>query len=68
MKSEYFTVKILERSKGIWRHIKSLEDGVHFPKRYAQRLYDYIEDNKYLILEHNKQQGNGFGFDADELV
>ena len=68
MKSEYFTVEILERSKGNWRHIKSLEDGGNLPKRYAQRLYDYIEENKYLILEHNKQEGNGFGFDADELV
>ena len=43
MKREYFTVEIIEKDNGNWRHIKSLEDGVHFPKRYAQRLYDYIE-------------------------
>lgn len=68
MYTESFTVETSEKVDGYWRYIRSSEHGVGFPKQYAQRLYDYIEENKYLILEHNKQEGNGFGFDADELV
>lgn len=68
MYPESFVVETSERVDGYWRYIRSSEHGVGFPKQFAQRLYDYIEENKYLILEHNKQQGNGFGFDADELV
>ena len=64
---ESFVVETSERVDGHWRYIRSSEHGVGFPKQFAQRLYDYIEENKYLILEHNKQQGNGFGFVADEL-
>lgn len=64
----HFTVETSEKDDGFWRYIKSSVHNVFFPKQFAQRLYDYIEENKYLILEHNKQQGNGFGFDADELV
>lgn len=64
---ESFVVETSERVDGHWRCIRSSEHGVGFPKKFAQRLYDYIEENKYLILEHNKQQGNGFGFVADEL-
>ena len=68
MQTEFFTIETCERVDGYWKYIKSSEHGVDIPKKFAQRLYDYIEENKYLILEHNKQQGNGFGFDADELV
>ena len=68
MQTNHFTVETSEKVDGYWRYIKSSEHGVFLPKRFAQRLYDYVEENKYLILEHNKQQGNGFGFDADELV
>ena len=68
MQTNNFTVLICDEVEGCWSYIKTSEHGIHFPKRYAQRLYDYIEENKYLILEHNKQQGNGFGFDADELI
>ena len=67
MKTKNFTVEVREKVDRHWKYIKSSEHGVGFPKQFAQRLYDYIEENKYLILEHNKQQGNGFGFDADEL-
>ena len=63
-----FTIETCEKVDGFWRYIKSSVHNVYFPKQFAQRLYDYIEENKYLILEHNKQEGNGFGFDADELV
>ena len=68
MYPESFAVETSEKVDGYWRYIRSSEHGVCFPKKFAQRLYDYIEENKYLILEHNKQQGNGFSFDADELV
>ena len=72
MLTNYFTVETCEKVECYWswnwRYIKSSEHGDCFPKQFAQRLYDYVEENKYLILEHNKQQGNGFGFDADELV
>lgn len=68
MQTNNFTVLICDEVEGCWSYIKTSEHGIHFPKRYAQRLYDYIEENKYLILKHNKQQGNGFGFDADELI
>lgn len=68
MQPNNFTVETCEKVDGYWRYIKSSEHNVYFPKQFAQRLYDYVEENKYLILEHNKQQGNGFGFDADELV
>ena len=67
MYPESFVVETSEKVDGYWRYIRSSEHGVGFPKQFAQRLYDYIEENKYLILEHNKQQGNGFGFDASEL-
>ena len=68
MQTNHFTVETSENVDGYWRYIKSSEHNIFFPKQFAQRLYDYVEENKYLILEHNKQQGNGFGFDADELV
>lgn len=68
MQPNHFTVETCEKVDGFWRYIRSSEHNVFFPKQFAQRLYDYIEENKYLILEHNKQQGNGFGFDADELI
>lgn len=69
MLTNYFTVETCEKVECYWswRYIMSSEHGDCFPKKFAQRLYDYVEENKYLILEHNKQQGNGFGFDADEL-
>lgn len=67
MYPESFVVETSERVDGHWRTIRSSEHGVGFPKKFAQRLYDYIEENKYLILEHNKQQGNGFGFVANDL-
>ncbi len=71
MLTDCFTVETCEKVECYWswswRYIKSSEHGDYFPKKFAQRLYDYIEENKYIILEHNKQQGNGFGFDADEL-
>ena len=68
MQPNNFTVETCEKVDGFWRYIRSSEHNIYFPKQFAQRLYDYVEENKYLILEHNKQQGNGFGFDADELV
>lgn len=68
MYPESFVIETSERVDGDWRYVRSSEHGVGFPKQFAQRLYDYIEENKYIILEHNKQQGNGFGFDADELI
>lgn len=68
MQTNHFTVETCEKVDGFWRYIKSSEHNVYFPKQFAQRLYDYVEENKYLILEHNKQEGNGFGFDADELI
>ena len=68
MQTNHFTVLTCDDVDGCWSYIKTSEHGIHFPKQFAQRLYDYIEENKYLILEHNKQQGNGFGFDADELI
>ena len=68
MQNNHFTVETSENVDGYWRYIKSSENNIFFPKQFAQRLYDYVEENKYLILEHNKQQGNGFGFDADELI
>lgn len=68
MQTNNFTVLTCDDVDGCWGYIKTSEHGIHFPKKFAQRLYDYVEENKYLILEHNKQQGNGFGFDADELV
>ena len=68
MQTNHFTVETCEKVDGFWRYIQSSEHNVYFPKQFAQRLYDYVEDNKYLILEHNKQEGNGFGFDADELI
>ena len=68
MQPNNFTVETCEKVDGFWRYIRSSEHNIYFPKQFAQRLYDYVEENKYLILEHNKQEGNGFGFDADELV
>ena len=68
MQTNYFTVETCEKVDGYWRYIMSSEHGVDIPKKFAQRLYDYVEENKYLILGHNKQEGNGFGFDADELI
>lgn len=65
--SNYFTVETCKKVDCYWRYIMTSEHGIDIPKKFAQRLYDYIEENKYLILEHNKQEGNGFGFDADEL-
>ena len=67
MQTENFTVEVREKPDSRWKFIMSSEHGISFPKQFAQRLYDYIEENKYLILEHNKQEGNGFGFDASEL-
>lgn len=67
MQTKYFTIETCEKVDGYWRYIRSSEHGTDIPKKFAQRLYDYVEENKYLILEHNKQEGNGFGFDADEL-
>lgn len=67
MQTNLFTVETCEKVDGFWRYIRSSEHNIYFPKQFAQRLYDYVEENKYLILEHNKQEGNGFGFDADEL-
>lgn len=67
MDTEYFTIETCQKVDGYWRYIMTSEHGIDIPKKFAQRLYDYIEENKYLILEHNKQEGNGFGFDADEL-
>lgn len=67
MNTKYFTIETCEKVDGYWRYIMSSEHGIDIPKKFAQRLYDYLEENKYLILEHNKQQCNGFGFDADEL-
>lgn len=67
MDTEYFTIETCEKVDGYWRYIMSSEHGIDIPKHFAQRLYDYVEENKYLILEHNKQEGNGFGFDASEL-
>jgi hypothetical protein len=67
MDTEYFTIETCQKVDGYWRYIMPSEHGIDIPKKFAQRLYDYVEDNKYLILEHNKQEGNGFGFDADEL-
>ena len=67
MKTNHFTVEACEKVDSRWKYIRSSEHNVYFPKKFAQRLYDYVEENKYLILEHNKQEGNGFGFDADEL-
>ena len=67
MQTNHFTVEVSEKVDSHWRYIRSSEHGVYFPKQFAQRLYDYVEENKYLILEHNKQEGNGFGFDDDEL-
>lgn len=68
IKPKFFTIETCDKVGGYWGYIKSSEHGITFPNQFAQRLYDYIEENKYLILEHNKQQGNGFGFDADELI
>ena len=68
MQPNNFTVETCEKVDGFWRYIRSSEHNIYFPKQFAQRLYDYVEENKYLILEHNKQEGNGFGFDADELI
>ena len=68
MQTNHFTVEVCEKVDAYWRYIRSSEHNVYFPKQFAQRLYDYVEENKYLILEHNKQQGNGFSFDADELI
>lgn len=67
IQTKYFTIETCEKVDGYWRYIRSSEHGINIPKKFAQRLYDYVEENKYLILEHNKQEGNGFGFDADEL-
>ena len=67
MDTEYFTIETCQKVDGYWRYIMSSEHGIDIPKKFAQRLYDYVEENKYLILEHNKQEGNGFDFDAADL-
>lgn len=67
MQTNHFTVEVSEKVDSHWRYIRSSEHGVQLPKQFAQRLYDYVEENKYLILEHNKQEGNGFSFEASEL-
>ena len=54
MYPESFTVETCEKVDGFWRYIKSSVHSIGFPKKFAQRLYDFIEENKYLILEHNK--------------
>ena len=50
MQTNHFTVETCEKVDGFWRYIKSSEHNVFFPKQFAQRLYDYVEENKDTIF------------------